>query len=133
MRNFILLCIMVALCSLNGCCPCIFSKTSPELVDTSWTRVNKDDAGLTFKVRMDFYFDHYDFSLMEKAEGHTDSTAVIDVSPVEIIITEDADCPGANGIYAWSIKNDVLLLTKVSDTCEGRVKAIEGRWEKSPR
>ncbi len=130
MRNFILLCFIVAAFGLNACCPCIFSKTNPELVNTSWTRANTDDAGLTFKVKMDFYSDHYDFLLMEKAEGHTDSMARIDILPGELIIADDADCPGPDARYAWSIEKGVLLLTKISDACEGRFKAIEGRWER---
>jgi len=128
MRTFILICFIVAAFGLNACCPCNLSKTTPELVNTSWTRTNADDARLTFKVRIDFYSDHYDFLLMEKAEGHTDSTARIDILPGELVITDDADCPGSDARYAWSIETDVLFLTKISDACEGRFKAVEGRW-----
>jgi len=105
-----------------------WSRFNNELENTSWT--NTDDAQLSFKVKMDFYSDHYDFLLMEEAEGHTNSTAKIRISTGEFEIVEDEDCAEPNAKYSWSIENDVLTLTKIADPCEGRLKAIEGQWNR---
>lgn len=107
-----------------------WSKFNNELENTSWTRTNTDDAQLSFRVRLDFYSDHYDFLLLEEAEGHTDSTAKIRISTGEFEIFEDEDCAEPNAKYSWSIENDVLTLTKITDACEGRLKAIEGQWNR---
>jgi hypothetical protein len=107
-----------------------WSRFNNELENTSWTRTNTDDAQLSFKVKMDFYSDHYDFLLLEEAEGHTNSTAKIRISTGEFEIVEDADCTEPDAKYSWSIENDVLTLTKITDVCEGRSKAIEGQWNR---
>jgi hypothetical protein len=100
------------------------------LINTSWTRMNMDDAGLSFRVKMDFYSDQYDFLLLQAADAHAPSSATIKVYPDIFRITEDADCTPSRGVYAWVIENDVLILTPVTDACEPRIKAIEGAWER---
>ncbi|MBW1800925.1 MAG: hypothetical protein JRJ85_09360 [Deltaproteobacteria bacterium] len=79
---------------------------------------------------MNFYSDYCDFQLMEKAAGHTDSTARIDILHGGLVITCDADCPGPEGRYSWSIERDDLILTRITYACEARSRVIEGRWNR---
>jgi len=115
---------------LTACSGDDSSSETPPLINTSWTRINTDDAGLSFRVKMDFYSDHYDFLLLQAAEGHTDSTAIIHVVSDLFYILEDADCEPPQGQYAWRIENDVLNLTRITDVCDGRITAIEGPWNR---
>lgn len=130
MRTFAFLVLIVVIFGLAACSGDDASNVTPRLVDTSWTRINTDDEGLSFRVKMDFYSDRYDFLLLQAAEGHTDSTAVIRVVPEMFYILEDADCDPLEGQYDWQIENDVLDLTRITDGCDGRVMAIAGQWDR---
>jgi hypothetical protein len=130
MRVLVFWFLMVCVIGLAACSGDDSSSETPRLINTSWTRINRDDAGLSFRVKMDFFSDHYDFLLLQAAEGHTDSTATIHVVSETFYILEDADCAPPEGQYTWQIENDVLDLARITDACDGRIKAIEGQWNR---
>jgi len=130
MRTLISLILIVFISGFLSCSDDGSTNTTHELIDTSWTRINTDDAQFSFRVKMDFFSERYDFLLLEAAEGHTDSTAKIDIWAGSFAIIEDSDCSEPEARYGWSIENDVLTMTRLFDTCEGRLKAIEGQWDR---
>ena len=130
MRTWIFCFFMACVFGLTACSGDGSSNETPPLINTSWTRINTDDAGLPFRVKMDFYSDHYDFLLLQAAKGHTDSQATIHVVPELFYILEDADCEPPQGQYAWRIEDDVLDLARITDVCDGRIKAIKGQWNR---
>lgn len=130
MRALVFWFLMFCVFGLAACSGDDSSSQTPRLINTSWTRINTDDASLSFRVKMDFYSDHYDFLLLQAAEGHTDSTATIHVLSEVFYIFEDADCIPPRAQYTWWIENNVLSLAPMTDTCDGRIKAIEGQWNR---
>jgi hypothetical protein len=55
MRTFAFLVLIVVIFGLAACSGDDASNVTPRLVDNSWTRINTDDEGLSFRVKMDFY------------------------------------------------------------------------------
>jgi hypothetical protein len=103
---------------------------SVESIKGLWQRNVTDDAGLTFDVYIMFEDnDTYAFLLAEPAEGHTNSYAKYRIADGNLEIYDDSDCE-INGLYEFSVQNNKLILTKINDDCEPRLKMLEAEWQR---
>ncbi|NQV19432.1 MAG: PAS domain S-box protein [Armatimonadetes bacterium] len=103
----------------------ITPKPEDEIIG-SWLRaVEAED--ITFNAQVVFNEDKtFDFIVLDEGTNHT-NTSGENLFKGNQITFIDADCPEP-GIYQFEIKEDILIITVLSDSCKPRTVAWDGAW-----
>ena len=64
---------------------------------------------------------------LEEVPGHEDSSGRLEATGREFILSEDADCEGTTGRYAWEIIGNTLKIDVLEDGCTPRETALTGQ------
>ena len=124
MKGIILIVITVTL--LAAC-----NKDEPkpsELLLNEWTRLY-EASDTTFHVKLTFRGNGtFSWEMIDVVPTHTNSAGEFTATDDEITLFNDLDCD-SEGIYSYSIVNDELEITLVSDDCNARTHGFSGVWE----
>ena len=96
----------------------------------SWVRHITDSKKLQFNAELKIKKDNsFDFTLLENAPGHTNSSGEITLKGNVLTIINDTDC-GVDGVYEFVVCEKKLALVAVADKCTPRLLAMQGVWNR---
>ncbi|GEM_PF-1790908 len=118
--------IIIALVLVNSCkkeCNC--DNGSPY---GTWTRLIVNTDTLQESAEITITTDSLHFIVVGDTAGVYNTDAGVLFDGDQMLIT-DSDC-GSTGIYKYFVDEETLSLYAKEDSCEARVRSLEGIWHK---